>query len=64
MIDLARDIIGTQPILTVFLAIGLGYLVGQIKHRRLFARRRRRALRRTWHSVHSRRKRRLSVRSV
>jgi putative transport protein len=30
MIDLARDIIGTQPILTIFLAIGLGYLVGQI----------------------------------
>ena len=30
MIDLARDIIGTQPILTMFLAIGLGYLVGQI----------------------------------
>ena len=30
MIDLARDIIGTQPILTLFLAIGLGYLVGQI----------------------------------
>ena len=30
MIDLARDIIGTQPILTTFLAIGLGYLVGQI----------------------------------
>src|SRR5207344_2035244 len=30
MLDLARDIIGTQPILTVFLAIGLGYLVGQI----------------------------------
>lgn len=30
MFDLARDIIGTQPILTVFLAIGLGYLVGQI----------------------------------
>src|SRR5947208_4803888 len=30
MIDLARDIIGTQPILAVFLAIGLGYLVGQI----------------------------------
>jgi putative transport protein len=29
MIDLARDIIGTQPILTAFLAIGLGYLVGQ-----------------------------------
>lgn len=25
-----REIIGTQPILTVFLAIGLGYLVGQI----------------------------------
>src|SRR6476660_5529004 len=30
MIDLAREIIGTQPILTLFLAIGLGYLVGQI----------------------------------
>jgi len=30
MIDLARDIIGTQPILAVFLAVGLGYLVGQI----------------------------------
>ena len=30
MLDLARDIIGTQPILTAFLAIGLGYLVGQI----------------------------------
>jgi putative transport protein len=30
MLDIARDIIGTQPILTVFLAIGLGYLVGQI----------------------------------
>ena len=30
MLDLAREIIGTQPILTVFLAIGLGYLVGQI----------------------------------
>src|SRR5262245_48695474 len=30
MIDLARDIIGTQPILAIFLAIGLGYLVGQI----------------------------------
>ncbi len=30
MIDLARDIIGTQPILTAFLAIGFGYLVGQI----------------------------------
>src|SRR4029078_1186850 len=28
--DLAREIIGTQPILTLFLAIGLGYLVGQI----------------------------------
>ena len=26
MIDLARDIIGTQPILAVFLAIGVGYL--------------------------------------
>jgi putative transport protein len=30
MIALAREIIGTQPILTAFLAIGLGYLVGQI----------------------------------
>src|SRR5690242_12755375 len=30
MTDLAREIIGTQPILTLFLAIGVGYLVGQI----------------------------------
>ena len=30
MLDLARDIVGTQPILAIFLAIGLGYLVGQI----------------------------------
>jgi putative transport protein len=30
MLDLAREIVGTQPILAVFLAIGLGYLVGQI----------------------------------
>src|SRR5882757_3011009 len=30
MLSLARDIIGSQPILTAFLAIGLGYLVGQI----------------------------------
>ncbi|HEY7299265.1 MAG TPA: TrkA C-terminal domain-containing protein [Xanthobacteraceae bacterium] len=30
MLGLARDIIGTQPILAVFLAIGVGYLVGQI----------------------------------
>ena len=30
MLNLARDIIGSQPILTLFLAIGLGYLVGQI----------------------------------
>src|SRR6476660_5250472 len=30
MTDLAREIIGAQPILTLFLAIGLGYLVGQI----------------------------------
>ena len=30
MIELARDILGTQPILAVFLAIGVGYLVGQI----------------------------------
>ena len=31
MIEVARDIVGSQPILTVFLAIGLGYLVGQIQ---------------------------------
>jgi putative transport protein len=30
MLDLAREILGSQPILTAFLAIGLGYLVGQI----------------------------------
>src|SRR5258707_9175076 len=30
MLGLAREIIGSQPILTAFLAIGLGYLVGQI----------------------------------
>src|SRR5215208_4865197 len=30
MIDLAQNIFGTQPILALFLAIGLGYLVGQI----------------------------------
>jgi putative transport protein len=30
MFDLAREIISTQPILAVFLAIGVGYLVGQI----------------------------------
>ena len=30
MLNLARDTIGTQPILAVFLAIGVGYLVGQI----------------------------------
>src|SRR4051795_315223 len=30
MIELAQDIIGTQPILAIFLAIGVGYLVGQI----------------------------------
>jgi len=30
MLDLARDIIGGQPILALFLAVGLGYLVGQI----------------------------------
>ena len=30
MLDLARDIIGSQPILTAFLAIGVGYLVGQV----------------------------------
>ena len=30
MLDIARDIVGAQPILAIFLAIGLGYLVGQI----------------------------------
>src|SRR5262245_33996884 len=30
MLEIAQNIIGTQPILAVFLAIGLGYLVGQI----------------------------------
>src|SRR5580700_10909420 len=30
MLDMAREIVGTQPILATFLAIGLGYLVGQI----------------------------------
>jgi putative transport protein len=30
MFDLAREIIGSQPILAVFLAISVGYLVGQI----------------------------------
>jgi putative transport protein len=30
MLDLAREVIGTQPILALFLAIGVGYLVGQI----------------------------------
>jgi hypothetical protein len=30
MLALARDIIGSQPILALFLAIGLGYLVGQL----------------------------------
>jgi putative transport protein len=30
MFDLAREILGTQPILAIFLAVGIGYLVGQI----------------------------------
>jgi len=30
MLDIARDTIGSQPILATFLAIGIGYLVGQI----------------------------------
>src|ERR1044071_10449590 len=30
MLDLAREIMVAQPILAAFLAIGLGYLVGQI----------------------------------
>jgi len=31
MLDAARNILGTQPILSAFLAIGVGYLVGQIR---------------------------------
>src|SRR3984957_3407832 len=31
MLQATPDILGTQPILTIFLAIGVGYLVGQIK---------------------------------
>jgi putative transport protein len=31
MLETARQILGTQPILTIFLAIGIGYLVGQIR---------------------------------
>jgi putative transport protein len=31
MLDTVRQILGTQPILTIFLAIGIGYLVGQIR---------------------------------
>jgi len=31
MLDTARQILGSQPILTIFLAIGVGYLVGQIR---------------------------------
>jgi putative transport protein len=30
MLDFARDVIGAQPILALFLAIGVGYLVGQV----------------------------------
>ena len=30
MLDVVREIIGTQPILAAFLAIGVGFLVGQI----------------------------------
>ena len=30
MLEVAREIVGTQPILALFLAIGVGYLVGQI----------------------------------
>ena len=30
MLALAQNVIGGQPILAIFLAIGLGYLVGQI----------------------------------
>jgi putative transport protein len=31
MLDTARQILGSQPILAIFLAIGVGYLVGQIR---------------------------------
>src|SRR5579864_4264124 len=31
MLEAVRQILGSQPILTIFLAIGLGYLVGQIR---------------------------------
>jgi putative transport protein len=31
MLETTRQILGAQPILTIFLAIGIGYLVGQIK---------------------------------
>ena len=30
MLDFARDLLGSQPILAIFLAVGVGYLVGQI----------------------------------
>jgi putative transport protein len=30
MLDIARDVLASQPILSIFLAIGIGYLVGQI----------------------------------
>src|SRR3954462_4060588 len=30
MLELAQSVIGSQPILALFLAIGVGYLVGQI----------------------------------
>src|SRR5215218_4608554 len=30
MFDVTREVIGSQPILAIFLAIGVGYLVGQI----------------------------------
>ena len=49
MLDLARDIIGSQPILTAFLAIGLGYLVGQISIFGFLAWRRRGSLCRPCH---------------
>ena len=31
MVDSVRELIGTQPILAIFLAIGIGYAVGQIR---------------------------------
>jgi hypothetical protein len=40
MLDFARDIIAAQPILALFLAIGVGLLRGADQHRPFLARRR------------------------